>query len=177
MNILNTILESALDDNIVNTFSKKSGIDSNNIQSLIKDLAPKLLNGAKQNLASSNDSSSLINMISQINLDSLKSNPSQIDSLDTNRMISELFNSLNENEDDVKNELSSKSGIDSSSISSIIPMLAPLVLGALNKTSNLSAMDSNNTNNVTATLLNFIDQDNDGSVVDDLMGMASKFFK
>lgn len=177
MNILNTILESALDDNVIDTISKKSGVDNNNIQSLVKELAPKLLNGAKQNLASSNDSSSLINMISQTNLDSLKSNPSQIDSLDTNSMISELFSSLNENEEDVKNELSSKSGINSSSISSILPMLAPLVLGALNKTSNLGAMDSSNTNNITSTLLNFIDQDNDGSVVDDLMGMASKFFK
>ena len=55
-------------------------------------------------------------------------------------------------------------------------MLAPLVMGALNQKTNLGATDTSDTNNITSMLTNFIDQDNDGSVVDDLMGMAKKFF-
>ena len=73
-------------------------------------------------------------------------------------------------------ELSSKSGIDTSSIASLLPMLAPLIMGALNKQTNLSSTDTSDTNGITSMLTNFIDQDNDGSVVDDLMGMAKKFF-
>jgi hypothetical protein len=91
-------------------------------------------------------------------------------------MLGELFSSLDTNENDVASELSAKSGIDASLISSLLPMLAPLVMGALNQKTNLSSTDTSNTNDITSMLTNFIDQDNDGSVVDDLMGMAKKFF-
>ena len=176
MNILNTILESGLNENFLNSISSKTGIDSNSLQSLVKDLAPQLLNGAKANLASENDSSDLINMISNTNLDSLSQNPEQLDNLDTSNMLGQLFSSLNENESDVANAMSSKSGIDSSLISSLLPMLAPLIMGALNKQTNLSAADTSNTNDVTSMLTGFLDKDNDGSVVDDLFVMAKKFF-
>lgn len=176
MNILNTIFESGLSDNLISSLSSKTGIENSSLQGLIQDLAPQLLNGAKANFTSNNDSSNLINIISQTNLDEIISNPSTLDNLDTSSMTTELFSSLDENEEDVVNNLSSKSGIDSSSISSLIPMLAPLIIGALNKQSNLNAMDTSNTNDITSMLTNFIDQDKDGSVVDDLFGMAKKFF-
>ena len=176
MNLLNTILESGLDENILSSLSNKSGIDTNSVQSLISELAPKLLNGAKQNLAADSDSSELINMISNTNLDNLKENANEIDSLDNINMLGQLFSSLNENENDVAKELSSKSGIDASSISSLLPLIAPLIMGALNKQTNLDQTDTSDTNSITSMLSDFIDQDNDGSVVDDLMGMAKKFF-
>lgn len=176
MNILDTILKSGLDENILGAISSKTGIDTNSIQDIVSQVAPQLVDGAKQNLTSTNDSSNLIDMISNTNLDSLKNNPDAIDSSNNTNMLGELFSSLNTNENDVANELSAKSGIDASSISSLLPMLAPLVMGALNKKTNLSASDTSNTNDITSMLTNFIDQDNDGSVVDDLMGMAKKFF-
>lgn len=176
MNILNTILQSGLDKNILGAISQKTGIETSSIESLMSQLAPKLLDGAKQNLAGDSDSSDLISMISNTNLDSLKENPEEIDNLDNKNMLGQLFSSLNENEDDVANELSSKSGIDISAISSLLPMLAPLIMGALNKETNLSNADTSDTNSITSMLTNFIDQDNDGSVVDDLLGMAKKFF-
>lgn len=176
MSILNTILQNGLDENILGTISNKTGIDTSSVQSLVLELAPALLNGAKQNLASNNDSSNLINMISNTDLNSLSNNPEAIDSMDNSNMLGELFSSLNENEDDVANTLSQKSGIDASSISSLLPMVAPLIMGALNKQTNLNSTDTSDTNSITSMLTDFIDQDNDGSVVDDLMGMAKKFF-
>ena len=176
MSILNTILESGLDENILAALSDKSGIDAKGVQSLISELAPKLLNGAKENLAGDSDSSDLISMISNTNLDKIKEEPTKIDTFDNSNMLGQLFSSLNENEKDVADELSAKSGFDVSSISSLLPMIAPLIMGALNKQTNLGATDTSNTNDITSMLTNFIDQDNDGSVVDDLMGMAKKFF-
>jgi hypothetical protein len=177
MNILNTILESGLDENILSAISSKTGIDTSSIQSLVSQLAPQLINGAKENLASDNDSSTLINMISNTNLDSLKENPDEIDNMDNSNMLGQLFSSLNENEDDVVNTLSEKSGIDISSISSLLPMVAPLIMGALNQKTNLSSVNTSDSNNtITSMLTDLIDQDNDGSVVDDLRGMAKNFF-
>jgi len=176
MSILNTILESGLDENILATLSDKSGIDTNGVQSLITELTPRLLNGAKENLAGDSDSSDLIKMISNTDLDKIKEEPSKIDTLDNENMLAQLFSSLNENEKDVADELSVKSGFDASSISSLLPMIAPLIMGALNKQTNLNSKDTSNTNDITCMLTDFIDQDDDGSVVDDLMGMAKKFF-
>jgi hypothetical protein len=176
MNILETILKNGLDENILGAISAKTGIDTNSIQDIVSQVAPQLVDGAKQNFASQNDSSNLIDMISNSDLDALKDNPEAIDSSENSNMLGELFSSLDTNEGDVANALSAKSGIDASSISSLLPMLAPLVMGALNKTTNLSGTDTSNTNDITSMLTNFIDQDNDGSVVDDLMGMAKKFF-
>lgn len=175
MNILETVLKAGLNENVIGSLSQKTGIDSNSLGSLISDLAPQLLNGAKANLASDNDSSSLIDMISGTDLDKIAQNPEELDRMDTGGMLGQLFSSLNENESDVTNSLSQKSGIDASSIASLLPMLAPLVMGALNKKSNLGSMDTSNTNDMTSMLTNFIDQDNDGSVVDDLLGMAKRF--
>ncbi len=177
MNILNTILQNGLDENLIATLSEKSGIKAQDMESIVSELAPKLINGAKQNLASDNDSSDLINMIANTNLDDIKKNPSEIDNLDNGNILEQLFSSLNENENDIAQELSSKKGVDKSSISSLLPMVAPLILGALNKETNLSAKGTSDTNNITSTLLNFIDQDNDGSVVDDIVNIAGKFFK
>ncbi|PLY05078.1 MAG: hypothetical protein C0625_13670 [Arcobacter sp.] len=176
MSILNTILESGLDENILATLSDKSGIDTNGVQSLITELTPRLLNGAKENLAGDSDSSDLIKMISNTDLDKIKEEPSKIDTLDNENMLAQLFSSLNENEKDVADELSVKRGFDASSISSLLPMIAPLIMGALNKQTNLNSKDTSNTNDITCMLTDFIDQDDDGSVVDDLMGMAKKFF-
>ena len=176
MNILDTILKNGLDENMLGAIAAKTGIDTSSIQDIVSQVAPQLVDGAKQNLASENDSGNLINMISNTDLDSLKSNPDAIDNAENTNMLGELFSSLDTNESDVANELSAKSGVDASSISSLLPMLAPLVMGALNQKTNLGATDTSNTNDITSMLTNFIDQDNDGSVVDDLMGMAKKFF-
>ena len=176
MNILDTILKNGLDENILSAISAKTGIDTSSIQNIVSQVAPQLVDGAKQNLASQNDSGNLINMISNTDLDSLKNNPEAIDNAENSNMLGELFSSLNTNEGDVVSELSAKNGIDVSSIASLLPMLAPLVMGALNQKTNLGAVDTSNTNDITSMLTNFIDQDNDGSVVDDLMGMAKKFF-
>lgn len=176
MTILNTILENSLDENILATLSDKSGIDIKGVQSLITQIAPKLLDGAKENLRGKSDSSDLIKMIADTNLEKIKKEPNKIDTLNNSNMLNQLFSSLNENEKDVTDELSKKSGFDVSSISSLLPMVAPLILGALNKQTNLSSTDTSNTNDITSMLVDFIDQDNDGSVVDDLMGMAKKIF-
>lgn len=177
MNILNTILENALNPNTLNQLSNKTGIDSNNLSSLISEIAPQLINGAKENLASNRSSSSLIDMISHTNIDDLNNNPEMIEQTNNSEMLGELFASTNNSEADVAQALSSKSGIDVSSIASLLPMIAPFVMGALNKQTNLGSQDTSNTNDITSMLTNFLDQDNDGSVVDDLLGMANKFFK
>ena len=63
MNILDTILKNGLDENILGAISAKTGIDTSSIQNIVSQVAPQLVDGAKQNLASQNDSGNLINPV------------------------------------------------------------------------------------------------------------------
>ncbi|MEM9076387.1 MAG: DUF937 domain-containing protein [Bacteroidota bacterium] len=86
----------------------------------------------------------------------------------------------------VENALSSKSGIDAGSISQILQIAAPIVLGYLGKQTrqqNLNSPDAltgllgglmggNNTQKEQSLIETFLDSDGDGSVIDDLAGMV-----
>ena len=86
----------------------------------------------------------------------------------------------------VENALSSKSGIDAGSISQILKIAAPIVLGYLGKQTrqqNLSSPDAltgllgglmggSNTQKEQSLIETFLDSDGDGSVIDDLAGMV-----
>ncbi|WP_298926904.1 DUF937 domain-containing protein [uncultured Allomuricauda sp.] len=87
----------------------------------------------------------------------------------------------------VENALSSKSGIDAGSISQILKIAAPILLGYLGKQTkqqNVSSPDAlsgllgglmgggNTANKQQSLIESFLDSDGDGSVIDDLAGMV-----
>ncbi len=172
--LLQNLLQSGLSSDVVSKMSERSGLDSDSISSVISKVAPTLFQKANENFKSDNDSSSLIDMISKANLDEVKKGELDVDA--GKQMLGELTGSKEESLS-LANKVGESLGIDSSSIAKLLPMIAPLALGSLNKQvggGNLSNMKD--TNSLTSMLTNFLDKDNDGSVVDDLMGMAKKFF-
>ncbi|WP_435625574.1 DUF937 domain-containing protein [Flagellimonas sp.] len=86
----------------------------------------------------------------------------------------------------VENALSSRSGIDAGSISQILQIAAPILLGYLGKQTrqqNVSSPDAlsgllgglmggSNTQKEQSLIETFLDSDGDGSVIDDLAGMV-----
>jgi len=92
---------------------------------------------------------------------------------------------------DLVGALSAKNNADSGSTSKLLAMAAPLVLGQLGSQKKSSGMDASGIfellqgekkqasgNNMLMGLAEkFLDKDGDGSVVDDLMGMAGNMFK
>lgn len=148
MSNINTILENILDEKVLGTLSSKTGIDASSVKSILLDYAPKFLNAS-----SSNNEGSLSNL----------------------NMLGDLFSSSGQS--NMAQELSTKSGVDSSSISSLLAMAIPLIMGALNKPAGSNFGDASSDNSITSMLTNMLDQNKDGSVVDDLADMAKKFFK
>lgn len=87
----------------------------------------------------------------------------------------------------VENALSSKSGIDAGSISQILKIAAPILLGYLGKQTKQQKVSSpdalsgllgglmgggNTANKQQSLIESFLDSDGDGSVIDDLAGMV-----
>ncbi len=166
---------------IAKTIAKQVGIDVSDADSIISKLAPILMGGAKSNLQSDKDSDTLIKHIESSNYAEMFDKPEEaIKKNDFTSMGNDILAELTgskENSREVAKHVEKETGVSSSIIKSMLPMLAPMIIGALTKTSSASTNfgTSSQSSGMTDMLTNLIDQDNDGSMIDDVMGMAAKF--
>lgn len=165
---------------IAKSIAKQVGIDVSDAGSIIEKLAPILMGGAKSNLNSDKDSGGLLKHVEQNSYADIFDQPdAHINDGDFKNMGNDILAELTgskENSREVAKHVEGETGISSTIIKSVLPMLAPIVIGALTKKSAPSI--NNNTNqstDMTDFLSGLIDQDNDGSAIDDIMGMAAKF--
>jgi hypothetical protein len=99
---------------------------------------------------------------------------------------------LGSRQNNVTNALSQQTGLDKGSIFQLLTTLAPMVMGALGKTQAQGGFDPGslsgylngqkqqmqaNSADIMGTLTSLLDQDKDGSIIDDLGNIASKLFK
>lgn len=166
---------------IAKTIAKQVGIDLNDADSIIGKLAPILMGGAKSNLESDKDSGGLIKHIESNNYVEMFDKPEEaIKKGDFTNMGNDILSELTgskENSREVAKHVEKETGVSSSIIKSILPMLAPMIIGALTKKSAPSLDGNQNLEGagIEGILKGLIDQDNDGSMIDDVMGMATKF--
>ncbi len=110
-----------------------------------------------------------------------------VDESVTNEGAGILSNILGDKQESVQNALSQKSGIDASSVGSILKMAAPLLMGVLGKQSTeQNVSDTNGLSGLLGGLIgsgssasqsqgflsSILDADGDGSVIDDVAGMV-----
>jgi len=171
-------------NDITKTIAKQVGINVDDAGSIIGQLAPILMGGAKSNLESEKDSSGLIKHIESSNYAEMFDKPeTAVKKGDFTNMGNDILAELTgskENSREVAKHVEQETGFSASIIKSILPMLAPMIIGALTKRS--APIQSNNQLNPNSSgggiedmLRNLIDQDHDGSIIDDVMGMATKF--
>lgn len=176
MGMLDMILQSALSGNTLEPMAKNSGLNQSQVSDILSKVAPVLLGRANANFKGEQDSSSLVNLIKENDMDSLQKNPDILaDKSRGNTILGELMGSKDESRA-LAADVGSQLGIDVGAIKSLLPMLAPLVLGGLNKQAG-SSLSSSDTGGLTSMLSSFLDKDGDGSIADDLLGMASKFLR
>ncbi len=162
---MNSIIQSLLSNpSMLGKLGEKSGLDISSVGGVVAGLAPALMKKAKENLDSDEDSSPLLDLLG-------KSDPERLDENEGNAILAQLTGSKDKSRS-LASEVASSAGVDVSSVTKLLPLVAPMVMGMLNKQSN----GANDTSSLTSMLGSFLDQDNDGSVADDLMGMAKKFF-
>jgi len=168
---------------LVETIAKQVGIDISDADSIIGKLAPILMGGAKSNLQSDKDSGGLLKHIEDSRYSDILDKPEEQDMKNStftemgNDILSNLTGSK-ENSREVAKHVEEETGISSSIIKSILPMLAPMIIGALTKKSAPLVnefKEQKRSSGLDSILSSFIDQDHDGSMIDDVMGMAVKF--
>lgn len=174
MDILKLLLSNS--GGMIEAMSQKSGLGTNDVEAVISKIAPIFMQRANKNFKSDADSSNFLDMIRRSNLDEMADAPQNISVAEGNELLGVLTGSK-ENSRALASDVGSQLGISADSIKTLLPMIAPMIAGMLNnqlKASNLQGSADNGS--MLSMLTQFLDQNKDGSIVDDIFRIAGDFF-
>lgn len=183
MGILDSILSAGGGDSI-RQLAGNLGISEGQATQVISQLAPSLSQGIKKNLSSSEGLGSLLGALNSGNAQRYVDNPSEIGNEasieEGNNILGQLFGSKDVSRS-VAQSAAEQTGVDSNIIKKMLPMVAAMAMGSLSKNSSASGLANQlsggmPSGDLSAMLTGFLDADKDGSIADDLMGMAKKLF-
>ena len=168
---------------IAGSIAKQVGIDVGDAGSIIGKLAPILMGSAKKNLQSDRDSGDLLSQIEDNQFSEMLDKPEEaVQREDLTHIGNDILGQLTgskENSRKVAKHVEEETGMSADIIKRMLPMLAPLIIGALTKKAEPQIEEYQKQSQTQAgglenILTNLIDQDHDGSMIDDVMGMAMK---
>ena len=174
MDILKLLLGNS--SGMIDAMSQKSGLAANDVEAVVSKIAPIFMQRANENFKSDADSSNFLEMIRRSNLDEMTDAPQNISVAEGNELLGVLTGSK-ENSRALASDVGSQLGISADSIKTLLPMIAPMIAGMLNnqlKASNLQG--SADSGSMMSMLTQFLDQNKDGSIVDDIFRIADNFF-
>ena len=181
-----------LNDKDLGKLSSQLGVNENDVKLGLVSALPAILQALNKNTQTAEGAESLNKALEKHdgsvlnNLSGYLNNP---DLNDGAGILNHLFGNQTEN---VAKAVSKSSGLDSNGSIKMLQILAPLVLGALGKkkkdnnldASGLDALTSmlalnlgsnEQTSGIMGLVTNLLDSNKDGAIVDDLLGLASKF--
>jgi hypothetical protein len=186
------MLQQRLGGSAVDQISRKLGADPGTTGNAIDAALPLLLTAVARNATQGQQAQSLHTAISQDHdggiLDDV---PGYLNQAESGPGAGILRHVLGGRQQSVQTGLSQATGLEPGKTGQLLTMLAPLVMGALGRANRQKQLDSNGLSTlltgeqerlkesapgVMGALSRFLDQDNDGSVMDDVSGMLGKAF-
>lgn len=179
MNLLESIVSSP---DALSQLSKSFGVSDSQAQSALKALLPALSSGLKKNVSSPGGLDSLLSALSQGNHEKYLDQPSRLERAATVQEGNGILGHLLGNKDTsrrVAARAAEQTGISNDVLKQMLPIVATMVMGALSKQSApvRAQQSSSDAGGLLGMLTPMLDADGDGSVADDLLGMAGKFFR
>lgn len=181
MNILEMVLASQ-NGGAVKQLGRQFGVGDAQAVDAIRQLVPALSGGLKRNIADPGGLDDLVGALERQDHGRYYDDPSSLEREDTvadgNAILGHIFGSKDVSRE-VATRAADRTGIDTATLKKMLPVVATLVMGALNRGAGdrLSPGGSQDAGVMGGLLTSFLDADKDGSVVDDLLGMAGKFFR
>jgi hypothetical protein len=183
MSLLKAVLE-ANSGGAVKALAQNFGLSTEQTGSAVAKLLPALTAGMKNNAAQQGGLDSLLGALTKGQHEQYVDHPSKLAEQSTitdgNKILGHLLGSK-ETSRRVASEAAASTGIDSNILKKMLPIVASLAMGSLSKQSSGGALagmlGGGSTNAAAGGLLSgFLDSDGDGSVADDLLGLAKKLF-
>ena len=180
MGLMDILLNSGNGD-LLKQVSQRAGLDEESASELLMSLGSSMLGSVKGRVQSQrHDSSELEDLIRRSKYANMLESPS--DHYDHPSMVengNDLLRHITgskENSREIANQVSQKTGVSPSIIKSLLPMLAPFIIGTLSKGmfggTQSSSVQEQDSGGLLGSLLDF---DHDGSILDDVAGMAMKY--
>lgn len=193
MNALTQIITQQLSGNASRAIAQRLGISEATANTAVQVAVPLILAGLARNANEPQGAQSLHQAINNDhdgsifdNLTGYVSNPQSVNGAG---ILGHVFGGQ---KPAIENNLAQATGMDQSSAGGLMETLAPLVMGALGRTQQQQGLDpsglsnllnnqqqqaQNNAPGAMSILTSMLDQNNDGSAMDDLKRMAGGFFK
>lgn len=190
MSGLASLLNSDLGRQIIGGISNQTGTSESNTANVLGMALPVLAGAMKKNVSTPQGAQGLLGAINSKHDGSILDNlggffGGGVDQNNLNDGAGILGHLLGGKQSTVENAISSKTGLDAGTISQILKMAAPIVLGYLGKeTKRNNISDQGGLNSLLGSMLggqpqenqslitSLIDSDGDGSVLDDVAGMV-----
>jgi len=181
------LLKAAGGDNSIGQLAKTVGLGSADTSKLVAALAPALMRGMQKNTADDKGVAGLRRALETGGHDRYIDNPELLTSKKTrkdgNNILGHIFGSKDVSRN-VAAVASKDTGIDASLIKKALPLLATLAMGAMSKKTNAgrdlgssaSAGGLGSLGDLLGGLVGGGAQKDDGVGLDDILGMARKFF-
>lgn len=164
----------------LDAIGKDIGVDRNQVMGLIDSVAPMLIRGLQHQTATDDG---LVNFREALQTGSHSryiEEPSVLESReareDGQKILGHIFGDQSVNRD-VANAASNSTGISSSLIEKALPLVAGVVMAAMSKHSNAGQNlgTSRSEQNPLGPLASMFDLNHDGQVLDDIIGLASRY--
>lgn len=174
MNLMD-LLQKSGGESSVERLAGSLGLGRSQAQELIASLSPSLVKSLQNQVAAPGGLDALKTALDRGSHDQYVERPEMMESdatrEDGNKILGHLFGSKDVSRN-VAAHASRETGIDVATIKQALPLVASLAMGALSKKSS-----DNRSNSLGGLLGGLLDSDKSGGVgVDDLLGLARKFF-
>jgi hypothetical protein len=169
----------------VEQLAKSFGISGNDAAKAIASLLPGLAGGVQKNIANPQELEGLVKALSSgkhqqyLDQPDTMTRPEAVQ--DGNNILGHLLGSKDESRQ-LASQAAASTGIDAGILKKMLPMVAGMVMAGLSKQGNaMGAMNQlgngavSQSTGLGSMLGSFLDADKDGSVMDDVLGMARKF--
>jgi hypothetical protein len=193
MNALTQIITQQLAGGASRTIAQRLGISEANANTAVQVAVPLILAALARNANQPQEAQNLHQAINKDHdgsiFDNLMGYVSNPQTANGAGILSHVFGGQRPA---IENNLAQATGMDQSSAGNLLETVAPLVMGALGKTQQQEGLDASGLSNLLerqqqqaqtnapgamGILNSMLDQNNDGSAMDDLQRMAAGFFK
>ncbi len=181
MNLLEQLL-SAQNGGAVQQVSQQFGLDQNQATSAISALLPALANGLGKNASQQGGMEGLLGALTGGNHSRYLEQPELLGSPETvqdgNGILGHILGSKDASRS-VARQAAQQTGLGEGMLKQMLPVVATMVMGAMSKQVAASPGTASPAaaSGLLGMLTPFLDQNRDGSAVDDVLGMAAKLFK
>jgi hypothetical protein len=182
MDLVNMILNAGGGD-AIRKLARSNGLDEKQVSSAITSLVPALGQGLAREASSQNGLESLLGALSSGRHAQYVDRPETLESEETirdgNGILGHIFGSKDVSRQ-VARAAAARTGIGEDVLKKMLPVVAAMAMGALSKQRSGpadAAATGSGPGGLTGMLSNFLDANRNGSVIDDVLGMGSKFFR